>query len=56
MPRLAVALLATLALVILAAPLAAQAQPARKVPQVGVLWPDSGPSTRVEGFRQPCAS
>jgi putative ABC transport system substrate-binding protein len=32
--------------------LAAEAQQAGKIPQVGVLWPDSGPSTRVEAFRQ----
>jgi putative ABC transport system substrate-binding protein len=47
-----VAMAATLTLALFAAPLVVQAQPARRIPQVGVLWPDSGPSPRVEAFRQ----
>ena len=37
---------------LLAAPLAAAAQPAAKVPRLGLLWPDSPPSPRVDEFRQ----
>ena len=37
---------------VLAAPLAAQAQPARTVPRLGLLFPESGPSPRIEAFRQ----
>jgi putative ABC transport system substrate-binding protein len=36
----------------LAAPLAAGAQPAGKVPRLGLLWPDSLPSPRVDEFRR----
>jgi len=37
---------------LLAAPLAAQAQPAAKIPRLGLLWPDSPPSPRVDEFRR----
>jgi putative ABC transport system substrate-binding protein len=50
-----IGLLATLALGILLAPLAAAAQPPTKVPRVGLLWtgsPPSAPSPFREAFRQ----
>jgi putative tryptophan/tyrosine transport system substrate-binding protein len=49
------AALATLALALLGAPLAADAQPAGKVPQIGYLYPGSHSATRphplLQGFR-----
>ena len=44
------ALLLVLSLV-LAAPLAAEAQPARTAPRIGVLWPTSD-NPNLDGFRQ----
>ena len=47
-------LVATLALALLMAPLAADAQPSGKVPQIGLLIPGSSSafSSRIEVFRQ----
>ena len=45
-------LMVLLALAVVAPPLPAEAQQARKAPRLGLLWPDSGPSPRVEAFRQ----
>jgi putative tryptophan/tyrosine transport system substrate-binding protein len=54
MMRRALRLLVTLALSLLVAPLTAEAQPAGKVPRIGLLIPGSsaGFSSRLEGFRQ----
>jgi putative tryptophan/tyrosine transport system substrate-binding protein len=48
----AVGVLVTLILGMLAAPLAAQAQPARKIPRIGVLSPASPPHPSIDAFRQ----
>jgi putative ABC transport system substrate-binding protein len=45
-------LLATAVAFLLLAPLAAEAQPAGKVPRLGILWPTSPPAARVEEFKQ----
>ena len=51
MTRPTVGLLLTLALSLLVAPLAAHAQPATKVPQIGILWPIADDPI-LEAFRQ----
>jgi len=48
----AMTLLVMLALSILVAPLAAEAQPARKMPRIGVLAPDTPAGPWVDAFRQ----
>ena len=48
----ALALLVTLALSILTALLAATAQPAGKMPRIGVLAPDTPAGPWVDAFRQ----
>lgn len=53
MPRSILTLTITFALGPLVTPLAADVQPAVKVPRIGILSPASGPSTPVfEAFRQ----
>ena len=46
----AVGVVVTLTLSLLAAPLAAQAQPVTKIPRVGVLWPGSPPTGAAPSF------
>jgi putative ABC transport system substrate-binding protein len=46
------AFIASLASGLLAAPLAAEAQPARTIPRIGILRPGSPPDPYVEAFRQ----
>jgi putative ABC transport system substrate-binding protein len=46
------AFVSTVALSLLAAPLAAEAQPATRVPRIGFLQPGPRPATWVGGFRQ----
>jgi ABC-type uncharacterized transport system substrate-binding protein len=48
----AIALISTLALSLLVAPLAIKAQPARKIPRIGVLSPASPPHPSIDAFRQ----
>jgi putative ABC transport system substrate-binding protein len=48
----AVGVIVTLILGMLAAPLAAKAQPARKIPRIGVLSPASPPHPSIDAFRQ----
>jgi putative ABC transport system substrate-binding protein len=48
----AVGVIVTLILGMLAAPLTAKAQPARKIPRIGVLSPASPPHLSIDAFRQ----
>src|SRR6266576_1251842 len=45
-------LLIALAILFLASAHPADAQQPKKVPRIGVLWPDSAPSPRIEEFRE----
>src|SRR6266550_7558967 len=45
-------LLIALAILFLASAHPADAQQPAKVPRIGVLWPDSAPSPRIEEFRE----
>src|SRR6266404_7085848 len=46
------ALLIALAILFLTSAHPADAQQPKKVPRIGVLWPDSAPSPRIEEFRE----
>lgn len=52
MGRWTAAIIVNLGLGILAAPLAAAAQPSKKVPRIGILSLATGPGPRTEAFRQ----